>query len=330
MSTTRIRCPKCDWEPAKLPMWMCSCRHKWNTFDTAGQCPACGKTWADTQCLSCHNFSPHTDWYETIETPKPKEKEKFVWFWQKDDKPPITGDDRLWLEENLLWLAELFTPEVFLSMKTVTPDKQYFDRHFTGTEEDVEFILEKVAAIMNIKLWEIQLMFFSDEPIKFSAGITATPSKELKGGWTSKGSELVDKGFGNKEIWISMGQMNDPIGLIATISTELGKYKLQSEYAIDDDVDILADIAAMVYGFGIFKGNSYFKFAQWQGNSRYGWQMQKRGGLPEPVIAYIMAWLAYHRNEDTGWKQYLNKTMKKHFEQSYKYIEENWEKIKWE
>jgi hypothetical protein len=74
--------------------------------------------------MSCHKLSPHRDWYETIESPIPKQKEKFVWFWQKKDEPPITEDDRLWVEENLLWFVELFTPEVFRSLITITPDKQ--------------------------------------------------------------------------------------------------------------------------------------------------------------------------------------------------------------
>jgi hypothetical protein len=26
-------------------------------------CPGCGKQWADTQCLACHQFSPHKHWY---------------------------------------------------------------------------------------------------------------------------------------------------------------------------------------------------------------------------------------------------------------------------
>lgn len=36
----------------------------WNTFDTAGKCPRCHKQWEVTQCLACHCYSPHLDWYE--------------------------------------------------------------------------------------------------------------------------------------------------------------------------------------------------------------------------------------------------------------------------
>ena len=62
----RIRCPRCGWEPARHDRWFCDpgCHCRWNTFDTAGICPGCTKEWDQTACLSCHQWSPHADWYE--------------------------------------------------------------------------------------------------------------------------------------------------------------------------------------------------------------------------------------------------------------------------
>ena len=60
----RIRCPKCGFEPHKSDRWSCTCLHSWNTFDTGGLCPGCGKQWTMTACLRCHEWSPHKDWYE--------------------------------------------------------------------------------------------------------------------------------------------------------------------------------------------------------------------------------------------------------------------------
>ncbi len=59
----RIRCPRCGWSPGAGDRWMCSCGAVWNTFDTGGRCPACDKLWLETQCLRCHAWSPHEDWY---------------------------------------------------------------------------------------------------------------------------------------------------------------------------------------------------------------------------------------------------------------------------
>jgi hypothetical protein len=60
----RTRCPRCSWEPGRDDLWMCTCLHSWNTFDTGGVCPACDRRWTETQCLRCQDWSPHGDWYE--------------------------------------------------------------------------------------------------------------------------------------------------------------------------------------------------------------------------------------------------------------------------
>jgi len=60
----RIRCPRCRWQPRAYSRWSCRCGHVWNTFDTAGLCPACGYQWLWTACPACHVWSPHRDWYE--------------------------------------------------------------------------------------------------------------------------------------------------------------------------------------------------------------------------------------------------------------------------
>ncbi|MDO1448141.1 hypothetical protein Q0590_17840 [Rhodocytophaga aerolata] len=59
----KIACPKCSWEPDGHAYWTCSCGISWNTFETYGKCPGCGKIWRDTQCPECAKWSPHVDWY---------------------------------------------------------------------------------------------------------------------------------------------------------------------------------------------------------------------------------------------------------------------------
>lgn len=68
MTEEAISCPKCDWEPLQSSRWYCNCGFAWNTFDTAGTCPSCKKQWQITQCLECHQFSPHLDWYKHLNT----------------------------------------------------------------------------------------------------------------------------------------------------------------------------------------------------------------------------------------------------------------------
>lgn len=61
----KIYCPTCAWHPRAHHRWACDavCGTTWNTFETHARCPGCHKQWRETQCLSCHVYSPHDEWY---------------------------------------------------------------------------------------------------------------------------------------------------------------------------------------------------------------------------------------------------------------------------
>jgi hypothetical protein len=64
---SKIKCPKCSWQPTLKDLWQCTCSHEWNTFATGGICEKCKKRWKVTQCFSCRKFSPHLDWYSSFD-----------------------------------------------------------------------------------------------------------------------------------------------------------------------------------------------------------------------------------------------------------------------
>jgi hypothetical protein len=249
-------------------------------------------------------------------------------FWSNKPKLPVTEDDKNWIEDSLLWLSNEFGQEYFKGIETITPSKKYFDYNFTGQEEDADFILEKVLDLMNIKGWDIELMFYSEQPQEFGEGLVATPSDNLKGNWKGSSGKYLDKGFGKKEIWIEIGQLQNPQSLIATISHELAHYKLLGEGRIQDNDENLTDLTSIAFGFGIFISNSLFNFSQFSGNSHQGWQMNNQGYLPEQIVAYSMAWLTRYRNEKTDISEYLNKSTLKFYKQSIDYIDKYPDKIR--
>ena len=79
-----IACPKCEWKPTASDVWQCGCGTLWNTFDTAGKCPSCGKVWANTQCQhpvfsgGCGRWSYHLDWYRNLDEEMRKEIERIL------------------------------------------------------------------------------------------------------------------------------------------------------------------------------------------------------------------------------------------------------------
>jgi hypothetical protein len=62
-----IACPRCGFVPWKGLQWMCGpdgCGGTFDTFETHAHCPHCAAHFMWTQCVSCHEVSPHAAWYQ--------------------------------------------------------------------------------------------------------------------------------------------------------------------------------------------------------------------------------------------------------------------------
>jgi len=277
-------------------------------------------------------MSPHANWYQAKELFKSEPALTAVFSSGKKDKPPVTVNDKRWLERKLILLAQLLKPDYFNSLATIAPASKYFERDFSGAEEDANFILDNLIQIMEIKGWDGNLKFHSNQPIQLSYGIASVPAEGLSNIWNNPPGSYVESESGVREIWIEAGMLESKEGLIAAIARQLGHHKLIVEegiYNINNKNELLADLMCIVFGLGIFLGNSYFMCSQWDAAGYSGWKMRRTGCLPEQTIAYAMAWLAHYRDEDISWTHYLNKTMRKYFDQSYKYIAQNKDSVKW-
>lgn len=239
-------------------------------------------------------------------------------FWNKKKKLPITDEDRVWVDESLNWLRAEFGEEHFMKTRTVTPTKDFYDRTFDGTEKDAKFILQRTMELMNIQNVDIKLDFFSDSPIEMFDGTTLTTPADINGSWKSA-SGTFEQNDNGTTISIENQQLKNPISLIATISHELSHQILLGENRIEENDEFLTDFTAIIYGFGIFIGNSRFQFTS-QG---FGWKSSSQGYLPEQIIAYTMAWLSNERNEKTNYSQFLDKSIKKYFDQSLSWLTDN-------
>lgn len=53
-----------------------------------------------------------------------------------------------------------------MEIRMVTPTKNFYERDFDGTYNDMEFILERTKELMNIQNVDMRLEFFVDSPIE--------------------------------------------------------------------------------------------------------------------------------------------------------------------
>ncbi|MEL7270374.1 MAG: hypothetical protein AAGL34_12435 [Bacteroidota bacterium] len=239
-------------------------------------------------------------------------------FWIRKKKLPITKADQIWVEDSLQWLRTELGEELFMKIETVTPTSDFYDRTFDGTEDDARFILERTKELMGLKKTRVKLRFFSDSPIEMADGTVLTTPADIEGKWNSAAGTFEQK-RGKTIISIERRQLKNPISLIATIAHELTHEILLGQNRIDENDEYLTDLTAIAYGFGIFIGNSRFEFSA----SGFGWQSSGQGYLPEQVIAYAMASLSKKRNEKTDYTQFLDKSLKKYFDQSSAWLAKN-------
>ena len=243
-------------------------------------------------------------------------------FWNRKKKLPISEEDKIWIDEDLNWIKNEFGLDHFMEIRTVTPTKNFYERDFDGTFNDAEFILERTKELMNIQNVDMRLEFFMDSLVEMADGTMLTTPADINGRWESA-SGTYENTEDRTIISIETGQLKHPISLIATISHELAHHILLGENRIEENDEFLTDLTAITYGFGIFIGNSRFNFSSYNTNGGYGWESSSQGYLPEQIIAYAMAWLSKERNERTDYNQFLKKSIKKYFDQSYEWLLEN-------
>lgn len=243
-------------------------------------------------------------------------------FWSKKVRCPITFEDKQWVEESLTWMVNVFGKDKLLEKKTVLPTKQQFGKELNGSRGDAEYLLEYLLNIMDIEGKDIRLSYYQNpRQIEFSEGLTT-----VRGDYDLSLGRYVEYDDGRIEILIEEELLRNPISLIATLGHELAHVKLLSDNLIDENDEYLTDLTVIFFVLGIFNANTALtKLNTWSGVSHAGWQISGgEGYIPYKVQAYTMAVISKYKGETSSdWSDYLEKGIKKEFDKSLKYIDQN-------
>lgn len=240
-------------------------------------------------------------------------------------KPTVTPEDKEWIEEAFVWFEQQYGSEYLKKLSIIEPTRAFFDRDFDGTEADADFLLERICELMEIKGVNINLYFFSEAPIEFTDESTEAKLDESESGYAlGKYSEADNNTF---EIGIETSQLRDVESMVATIAHELSHLILLGEGRLHENDEPLTDLNCIALGFGIYTGNSIFRFQQWHGTSHQGWSASGHGYIPEQVAAYAMALLQQYQKNSQDWSQYLNKSLGKMYKRNLKYLQTTSDKI---
>ena len=120
-------------------------------------------------------------------------------------KCPIDADGKLWIEQRMCWLAEVFGLQRMVDADVVVPSREWFPARYTNSEDEIRNIFERVCGFLNLDPHRFQLRFH---------GTCNEESEKPSGTYESKR-------HGPETISINCHEVRDPMSLVATIGHEL-------------------------------------------------------------------------------------------------------------
>lgn len=242
--------------------------------------------------------------------------------WFTAAKCPVDAETKEWIEVSFNWLIAEISAETLKEIEAVLPTEKYFPDPLTGKPRDVRRMLERVCVFMDIDPKEVDLNLYS-KALEDQA--RRTPAVEQVG----HPHFLYKKQKGKYNLRLEAAQAKNADSLVAGIAHELAHVILVGENRFDrtrDDIEPMADLLTVFYGFGVFTANAAVELAQARNMKYEGGPHLREGYITEEMYGYALALFAYARGESSpGWKKHLHVNVKHYFKQGLKYLEKGGE-----
>jgi hypothetical protein len=244
----------------------------------------------------------------------------FNFFKSNKKYEPLDKDMRKYFENNFLWLIQEFSEPKIEERKILTPTIADFPITWKKDRENAIDAFKIVCSNMQLDSNEIKLDFYNNGLKEIDMGTSVIFLESDPENPEAAGLYHHKKVDGKYCISIDEALLERPDSLIATIAHELSHVKLLGEKKLEDNDEMLTDLATVIFGLGIFNANCAFQFY----NQIDRWGYSKLGYLNVEEWAYVLALFAYIRHEDEPqWKKFLSKTIKSDFEKCLKYMIDN-------
>lgn len=238
----------------------------------------------------------------------------FGWF-----KPscPVDPQAKRWIEERLEWLADEFGLETFTRRAVILPLEEFFPDPYTGDEETVRVLLDRVCGYMDADPNRVELNIFDNRRAE-SLGLVNDAGHQIP---TAAG--LYDEQDHKVTIHLAESQLANPMDLVGTMAHELAHLRLLGERRIDPEIfdnELLTDLTVVFHGLGIFLANVprswRSQLTTWPDSD------QKRSEyMTQPMFAYALAHSAWFRHDrKPHWIRALRPDARACFKQSVRYL----------
>ena len=236
---------------------------------------------------------------------------------------PIDPEPRAWLDERFGWLEAQFGRERMLGARVILPTAEFFPDPYEGRPEDVQVMMERVAGYMNVDAGRLELVLFSNDHGMPQTGpgprITSGPA-----GLYMRGDDDGGDAAERTRIGIEVGQLADPMTLVATLAHEIGHELLLGEGRVSGDEadhEPLTDLLTVFLGMGVFTGNSTLQDRGWSDGLWAGWQTRRLGYLDQRTFGYALARFAWARGEGApDWIKHVRPDVRAPMKQGLKFL----------
>jgi hypothetical protein len=217
-------------------------------------------------------------------------------------KCPVEPEMRAWIDSRWKWLEEQFGVAFLRGRDVILPSPDYFPEPYEGSEDDIRRMIERVCEYMSIDPETIEISFYDDsDPIADHPMFAGAMRPGTAGLYHADG--------GKYRIWLEVGGLEDPLGLVATMAHELSHVHLLGHGRIPDeteDHEPLTDLLTVFMGLGVFTANSVIREKHWNEGQYSGWQMSRKGYLGMREFGYAFACFARSRGEESpNWAREL-------------------------
>lgn len=237
-------------------------------------------------------------------------------FRKKTPECPLSEEEEAWIKRRL----SLVDQKLFKlsSHQLILPNADFFPFELHQEEEDAHLILNQIAKLIGENVDEIELKFYSEQPLDLGEGKKTRRD-------TTKGTAGTYQFFTNI-ISIEVGQLKHSEKLVATMIHELCHYFMQNKYgkySWGKDEELMTDLLAIAYGFGVFMGNAKYNFQQYQTGTRQGWSWSTQGYLKLAMIAHSIAIIELKKGNKVirpKWFKHLNLDFKQAYRKSMRHL----------
>lgn len=227
---------------------------------------------------------------------------------ERSDSPsasPVDAETRGWIDARWQWLAEQFGTARLYRCPVVLPSPEFFPDPFDGSQEDARLLLDRVCGYMDIPPHSVELSFLDDNnPVHQEGAAQRTAGLYQAAGDKSR-------------IWIEVGNLTDPLALVAIMAHELGHVHLLGTGRIADDAEDhepLTDLFTVFVGLGVITANAVIREKNLRYGRYYAWSVSRVGYLTMPAYGYALAKFAQARGEQQPeWAKDLRPDMQAEF-----------------